>query len=398
MKIKDIKKTNEIAKGFTDLLNTPLEKIIAGENSEYYIYEAPVSSLKFNIYNGRFAAEILLAESNISKQNNYQENNENIMRIIEANSPGFNKLVNQIESDGQRELGVVTEDGIIVDGNRRATVAHKLGKDFRFIILKGEYKLKKSIEQIEGYVQLERDSKEEYTLLNKRLKLLSIYENEIGKEAEYMNINEDALQKTHDVSGNTTRAQTKETIQVMSYMRKALEFWGERNNFAKNSDNYTKIMYLIKSLIVLHKAQDKNELPKWFKSTTINEFEEAILKIIPYELPLQFSRSSLLLSKSDLKVLKYEESFEKFSKLIEEVSKYKKENMDEYSDIINKYSLEMKNNQRKERKIRLEKAAQNSSSSSQDEIILNMAVIQIKTLISSGKTPDEVIELIRQRI
>lgn len=144
----------------------------------FNVFRIPVEYLVPNPYNDRITWKIREYESSNSRKLDV-ENDEDInylFNLIEEESPSRNiKTLNDIALNGQQEDIVITEDGIIIDGNRRTTLIRSLfsGKaaeknksveDFRYvnaIVLPGNMD-QKEIMALETMIQIGTDSKVDY--------------------------------------------------------------------------------------------------------------------------------------------------------------------------------------------------------------------------------------------
>jgi hypothetical protein len=95
------------------------------------------------------------------------ESQEIIREVLRRLDPdNFAELLESLRSSGQRDPGVVTRDGVLVNANRRATALYDLGEAYvRVAVLPpdaGELEL----DQVELRLQIQRDFKDPYTFTN----------------------------------------------------------------------------------------------------------------------------------------------------------------------------------------------------------------------------------------
>ena len=98
-----------------------------GEKRNLGVYEVPIELLRFNYVNGRIGTEVrefeMISGSNLD-QLPIDEINAKIHNWIWKKSEGENKkTLRDIRDKRQIIPGVITRDGIIVDGNRRFTIS-----------------------------------------------------------------------------------------------------------------------------------------------------------------------------------------------------------------------------------------------------------------------------------
>lgn len=154
-------------------------------------YKIPLEYLIYNKYNGR----ILSRTKSLEKQD----------RIIDAETDEGKKLIEKLLWDskedrnhktlksltdyGQEKIGIVTKDGIIIDGNRRAMLLNKIDKYdyFKAVVLpvrSDENPLE--IERLETSHQMGEDKKLDYNPIEKYIKVKEI----MKKLASTCNIDE----------------------------------------------------------------------------------------------------------------------------------------------------------------------------------------------------------------
>ena len=106
--------------------------ILKGEKERLPVYRLPIELLYYNIRNGRFAAEY---RNEVKKQGGdlVPETKEDAKKIrnllwnLDINES--KRTYDDIKQRGQWQPGIITEDGYVVDGNRRMTILSKLFND-----------------------------------------------------------------------------------------------------------------------------------------------------------------------------------------------------------------------------------------------------------------------------
>jgi len=165
-----------------------------GSTKNFNVYEVDVSLLKFNHLNGRIASAVAeFGQINGTELKNLSEEqiNENITNWIWDKSLSQNKsTLENIKLKGQIEPGVITKDGIIVDGNRRFMLIKKLNqagdpRKFRTIILDETYTdgadVELNIKRLETSIQLGQDEKVDYDPIEKYLRVKDFVETYINE-------------------------------------------------------------------------------------------------------------------------------------------------------------------------------------------------------------------------
>lgn len=162
----------------------------------FNVYNIPVELLIYNHLNDRFASK--RKEYKYSTGNNLTNTDEESLKIIEnfiwsSNIARNQETLKDIEKKGQKKYGVITTDGRIIDGNRRATLIRKIfysknnefptveKEDFRFfkaVILPGDISDDEMI-KLETQIQMGEDEKVEYNAIEKYIKIDKLYNNNI---------------------------------------------------------------------------------------------------------------------------------------------------------------------------------------------------------------------------
>ncbi len=209
-------------KGLVNLHATGEKKLInyKGVKNIYDVFNIPLKYLIYNPYNGRIKAISKSWENTNHKLS--PENDEDAL-IIEQflwdSAENRNKQTKaSILEYGQIEAGIVTKDGVIIDGNRRASIINvinreeKLDLNFRAIILPDElHENEREIIQLETVYQMGVDNKVDYNPIEKYLrcqelidlefsikeisKMLAVSEIEVNKWLEILKLMNEYLGK-----------------------------------------------------------------------------------------------------------------------------------------------------------------------------------------------------------
>ncbi|MDY2895330.1 MAG: hypothetical protein SOT51_00285 [Candidatus Enterosoma sp.] len=200
----------------------------------FNVYLIPVEYLAPNVLNDRIAWKIreFEAEKGRRLSPNNQEDVEFVYQLIENETPKENeKTLKDLAEKGQQVDGIITKDGIIIDGNRRATLLRKLFKgaatrfnknleDFRFFkaIVLSEDIDEKEIMALETRIQIGEDKKLDYNPICLYIKVdnLSAAEYNDQQIANYMNISE---------------SEVKERREIFRLMNEYLEAIGKPNHY-----------------------------------------------------------------------------------------------------------------------------------------------------------------------
>lgn len=179
------KRLEEIKKNSKPIM-TGVRLNYKGDDKLFDVYKIPLECLVYNPYNGRIGTKVNTFEVNSRKLN--PENEEDILIIEEFlwdSKPDRNKkTLLSLLKDKQREYGIVSKNGYIIDGNRRASLLNKINNErdhyskkqdvshaqyFNAIILDDDAD-EKEILKLETTYQMGRDEKLDYNATEKYLK------------------------------------------------------------------------------------------------------------------------------------------------------------------------------------------------------------------------------------
>lgn len=156
-----------------------------GKLEPFDVVQIPLSKLIYNKYNGRIKSAVLSYES---LRGDIDPTNQDDRRIIEnylfESAENRNeKTIQSLKDYGQQEIGIVTNDLIIIDGNRRASLLSKLHREgnpvdyFKAIVLPDNLNQNKlEIIKLETNYQMGVDNKVEYKPIEKYLRCKELIE------------------------------------------------------------------------------------------------------------------------------------------------------------------------------------------------------------------------------
>ncbi|PPH31422.1 hypothetical protein [Rathayibacter sp. AY1F9] len=158
-----------------------------GESRHLYIISMPVEMLYFNPDTHRIRAQRTL-DPERSKAldedpwgNAAQTYLHDLLKQRPSNpdqiDPDYTALLNELDDDGQREPGIVSPNGILVDGNTRAAALRDLGAQIIKVGVLPDDTSRHDINAVELSLQLRRDRRRDYSYINR---LIAIDE-ELGR-------------------------------------------------------------------------------------------------------------------------------------------------------------------------------------------------------------------------
>lgn len=223
-------KLNELKENQNNEVMTGIPLRYKGETRKEKVYRIPLDFLVYNKYNGRIGSEVLSYE----KQNGILDaEKKEDSQIIEAFL--YNSKIDRNETtmksllkNGQQKYGIITADGIIVDGNRRAMLLNRIYnnresygyshedvencKYFLAIILPDDA-TERDIQQLETIYQMGEDEKLDYNPIEKYLKC---------KELKRLDFSEE------DIAGFMSEkpGKIKEWLRILKLMEEYLQEYG----------------------------------------------------------------------------------------------------------------------------------------------------------------------------
>lgn len=161
-----------------------------GDSVMMGVYDIDLNCLIFNQHNGRLESEMLTwqAETGAPSGEYTQEVHERIARFLwEQNASKNRQTQEDLDAKGQQLPGIVTLDGVIIDGNRRAMLLGKLEKAFfEGVILPDAYaENEAAIVELETQYQLGEDEKLGYGPLEKYLHAKRLHRLGVSEKRAY---------------------------------------------------------------------------------------------------------------------------------------------------------------------------------------------------------------------
>ena len=201
-----------------------------GSTRTEIVWRIPLNFLIYNKYNGRIGSDVLSYEKQNGELNaENAADSEIIERFLYESKEDRNKTtMESLLKNGQQRYGIVTSDGIIVDGNRRAMLLNRLFHKhtelgysyeqvercqyFLAIILPDDAE-ERDIQQLETIYQMGEDDKLDYNPIEKYLKC---------KELKRLDFSDE------DIAGfmSEKTPQIKQWLRILAYMEEYLQEYG----------------------------------------------------------------------------------------------------------------------------------------------------------------------------
>lgn len=148
-----------------------------GEQKHLSVISMPVDLLYFNPDTHRIRAQRTLdpEQNRVLEEEPWSEAAQDYLALLLSRNPAnptqtdpdFTALQDELDDFGQKEPGIVSPDGILVDGNTRCAALRKLGiKDIRVGVLPADTS-RRDINNVELALQLRKDKRREYSYINR---------------------------------------------------------------------------------------------------------------------------------------------------------------------------------------------------------------------------------------
>ncbi|MBQ0999369.1 transcriptional regulator [Streptomyces nigra] len=148
-----------------------------GEQKHLHVISMPVDMLYFNPDTHRIRAQRTLdpERNRVLEEEPWSEAGQtylhDLLRCRPSNpnqkDPDYTALQDELDDVGQREPGIISPDGILVDGNTRCAALRDLGiRDIRVGVLPPDTS-RRDINNVELALQLRRDKRREYSYINR---------------------------------------------------------------------------------------------------------------------------------------------------------------------------------------------------------------------------------------
>lgn len=224
------KKLSELMENDNNIAMTGIPLQYKGKTQIEKVYRIPLDYLIYNKYNGRIGSDVLSYEKQNGALNpELDQDREIIERFLYESKEDRNKAtMNSLLKNGQQRYGIVTSDGKIVDGNRRAMLLNRLFykreelgysyievekcKYFLAIILPDDAE-ERDIQKLETIYQMGEDDKLDYNPIEKYLKC---------KELKRLGFSEEDIAEFM----SEKPAQIKQWLRILALMEEYLETYG----------------------------------------------------------------------------------------------------------------------------------------------------------------------------
>ena len=197
------------------------------------IYKIPLEYLVYNKYNGRILSRVMSLEAQGKEMDLEEETGKKAIEkfLWDSKEDRNKKTKDDIEKYGQKEVGIITKDGVIIDGNRRVMLLNQIDKYdyFKAVVLSVKSDEDSAeIEKLETTYQMGEDEKLSYNPIEIYLKTSRLYKRLSGK-TEYDKDDKDdkhkkAIDKIEEWMGDYKGLGVEKRLSIMKIMDEYLEY------------------------------------------------------------------------------------------------------------------------------------------------------------------------------
>ena len=148
----------------TESVNLPYKD---GREGPFLVVSAAVNAVVFNPRSHRIQSQL---ESHPLRQlvrdEPFSDEAQTVIHEILSETEGFDALKENLKEYGQKDFGVVTRDGLLVNANTRLAALRELGVDYIRAALLPSDADEQAIDRLELELQVQRDFKQNYTFTN----------------------------------------------------------------------------------------------------------------------------------------------------------------------------------------------------------------------------------------
>jgi len=145
------------------------------------VINVPVGAVVFNPRSHRIKSQLEShPRAHLVESDPYSDEAQQVIHEILAATENFDALKENLSDQGQRESGVVTRDGLLVNANRRLAALRELGVDYVRAALLPSDADDHAIDRLELELQVQLELKQDYTFTNEL-----IFLDELQKRHDY---------------------------------------------------------------------------------------------------------------------------------------------------------------------------------------------------------------------
>ena len=239
------------------------------------VCKIPLNLLVYNKLNGRIMSRVQsLEKQNLEINADSPEGKLLIEKLLWDSKPARNeKTKASLGKNGQEKVGIITRDGIIIDGNRRAMLLNKIsGIDyFKAIVLPATLSENPlAIEKLETTYQMGEDEKLGYNPTEKYLKTKQLYKRlSKSDEIDINNFNKEAIKKISEWMSESDN-EIEKYLHTMTIMDDYLDFCGYNGMYTQLDKREDQFLSLTKWLNTFYGESSKRGFDGYRDSDVAN--------------------------------------------------------------------------------------------------------------------------------
>ena len=214
-----------------------------GDNTLRLAYDIDVEALIFNQYNGRIGTFVQTHEKLHGEKIDATtvEGEDLIVNFLWKSDEKANHITKaDIEDIGQQEVGIVTKDGVVIDGNRRCMLLKTIAKEkhstptyFRAVVLDDKLSDNpKEIRKLETSYQLGIDKPQSYKPIEKYLKCKELFYTDDFTLEEIA-----SMMGEKDKKNNSDPKKIQTYLNILALMERFLKTYGYDGIYTYLSEN-----------------------------------------------------------------------------------------------------------------------------------------------------------------
>lgn len=139
-----------------------------GEDRPFPVVSIPVSAALLNPRSHRIKAQVqsLGKRGQIIQDDPFGPEAQDLVAEIIRKTPKYPRIVGYLRKDGQRDSGVITSEGVLVNANTRLVALRELGLEYLKVQVLPTDATASELTKLELSFQMEPDSKQDYSFTN----------------------------------------------------------------------------------------------------------------------------------------------------------------------------------------------------------------------------------------
>ncbi|MCD0443965.1 transcriptional regulator [Glycomyces sp. A-F 0318] len=254
-----------------------------GEEKHLYVIAVPVNLLYFNPDTHRVRAQRTLdpKRDDVLDADPWGEEAQDYLHHLlrckpsdpDKVDPDYTALKEELEAFDQREPGIITPDGVLVDGNTRCAALKDLGREYIRVGVLPEDTSSDDINNVELRIQLRRDKRREYSYINQ----LMAIEDELRKGRK-----EDDVAKDFNIKVKTLQLDRQVYKMIIDVIERSEAPDGSRLRLVDFEDQQEKLRELQRDYSKLAKSnpQEAEQLKESRLAALFLSFPKTSMRLV----------------------------------------------------------------------------------------------------------------------